>query len=130
MHEMTLDKTSLRKVRLDITNEWGPIFMSSNEEPLKDGEYVKYDLEDTVYYGKGYSEERAYIGRVGQVIHSGTPYKALGAGNTYEEQRANSHLVCLSWGSVAYAESGITVPNLAVVTGGPCDWLPGLEDMD
>lgn len=122
-----IDVSSLRRVQLDHTPQ-GPQFHSNDIEPLREGEWVKYDPKDTRWYGQGYCEERAVIGRVGRILSVGRPYEALGEGETYEEQCKNRRMVRHSYGAVAYAASYVC-PRLVVVEGGPSDWLPGLEEL-
>lgn len=124
-----MKKDNLRIVRLEGDTEHGKVFLSSNPSPLTDGEWVKFDPEESQYYGKDYSEERAVIGRVGRVLHSDKPYMALGAGETYEEQVRNKIQVCLSWGTIEASEVPVKVPNLSILKGSPCDWLPGLDEL-
>ena len=123
-----VDMATLRKVRL-VNTATGPQFHSTNAKPLQEGEIVKYDPEDSQYYGKGYSEERAVIGIVGKVVSVDKPYLALGEGETYEEQMKNAITVCQCFAEVAYAES-YKPSRLTVAEGSPADWLPGLNELE
>lgn len=98
-----MKKQELRRVRMEWTPS-GAIFTTSDMEPLVEGEEVKFDPRDTRYYGQGYDESRAVVGIVGKVLHIGKPYLALGEGNTYEEQRANSRMVRHQSAQVGQAE--------------------------
>ena len=124
-----MKKENLRKVQLDYYNG-KPAFFSSDAEPLREGERVKFDLEDAEGYGKPYDESRVVTGTVGKILSVGKPYEALGDGETYKEMAANSHMVCLCWAEIAQSDIEIPDPMVGVVEGGPADWLPGLDKMD
>lgn len=128
-----INKEDLRIVHMDYTQSTDNYlhFMSNDMNPLQTGEWVKFDPENTgYYYNKPYDESRAVLGRVGRIMSVGKPYMALGTGETYEEMSANAHMVCLSYGEVAYADCRIPGSDVAIVTGDPTSWLPELDTID
>lgn len=98
-----MKKQELRRVRMDWTPN-GAIFTTSDMEPLVEGEEVKFDPENGGFYPQPYDENRAVVGTVGKILSISEPYKALGEGNTYEEQRANSRMVRHQSAQVGQAE--------------------------
>ena len=90
--EKKVDMATLRKVRL-VDTAAGPQFHSTNAKPLQEGEIVKYDPEDSQYYGKGYSEERAVVGIVGKIVSADKPIWRLARRNL-RRQRKNAITVC------------------------------------
>jgi hypothetical protein len=124
-----MKKEELRRVQIDYFNGKSAFF-SSNPEPLQKGEKVKFDPENTEWYGKPYDESRAVTGTVGKILSVGKPYEALGGGETYKEMVENSHMVCLCWAEIARSDIEIPDPKVGMAEGGPADWLPGLDEMD
>lgn len=98
-----MERGKLRRVRMEWTPE-GPIFVCHDMEPLVEGERVKFDPRDTEYYGLPYDESRATVGVVGKIITLGKPYRALGKGETYEEQVANARMVRHQVAEVGWTE--------------------------
>jgi hypothetical protein len=120
------ERKSLRFAYLEPSAFYGFILLTQDVEPLKEGEVVRYDPE---WYRHQNPESQA-IAKVGKIRFVDKTHMALGKGDTYEEQYKNQHPVGLSWGEVAATEYEIDGFNIAVASGGPCDWLPGLDTMD
>ena len=86
-----VDINKLRHVRLEWTTS-GARFVTTDLEPLVEGERVRFGPEDTD------------VGIVGKVIYIGEPYEALGLGETYAEQVANARMVRYQVAEVGQAQ--------------------------
>lgn len=120
------EKSAHRFAYIKPDQERDLVLFSSDLEPLKEGETVRVDPK----WYRTQNVESSVLAKVGRVFHVTEPYMALGDGDTYKEMSDNATLVRLSWAEIAACELELSFVPVAVVSGGPSDWLPGLDTMD
>jgi hypothetical protein len=120
------ERSSLRFAWIEPDQYRDLVLYSNNLEPLKEGEIVRVD--PTWYRTQNVNS--TVLAKVGKVFQVTNPQKALGEGSTYEEMSKNAHMIRMSWAEIAACESDLRSTTVTVVTGGPSNWLPGLDTMD